>query len=227
VPSIAFRKNQLEDLLFRLAEQGKALNGSELVLLIRSDETTLEQTAVSQGWELVETSNCLSIELAEAPVISVPLGIRFVSVSQMIAEGIDWMRPLYQATLEINRDIPTELDAEDVSFEQFEALFQNEQVCPRDRMFAAMAGDSIVAFLRYQPNSVDATRARVEFGGTAREWRRKGVMTALKQFSHASLYRAGVRRLFTYNLGINPMVAINHQLGFQEHHRISTFRRSL
>src|SRR5207247_2317892 len=78
--------------------------------------------------------------------------------------------------------------------------------------FIALAGDEVVGYAALQ---VFGDEAHHGLTATRRDWRRRGVATALKRAEIAAAKRAGFKRLLTESEERNePMRRLNEKLGF-------------
>jgi len=106
--------------------------------------------------------------------------------------------------------------------------FQSAAFRPRLSMLALTEAGAVAAFL-LSTGSADPTRMTIGTIATRREWRRRGVATALIARTLAAYRAAGVR---TANLGVDAengsgAVGIYERMGFRAAQEASTFSRSI
>ena len=231
VPCGGMTVEEIKACLAFLRREATEVQARELLIPVRSDDPNLANVILNSDFSEIESSVRLErqLSIADAEVFAkTDLGdIRCSNFETLEAEGMAWMRPLYEATLEMTKDIPTQFEVEDFSYEAFQSQIGNPESAPRNLMFAALDGNKIVAYTRYEANAVDPTRIQPAFGGTVRSHRRQGIMTALKHFAFAQLYNSGARTVFSANLKNNPMLGLNESLGFKEIFRAAVFSIAL
>ena len=98
------------------------------------------------------------------------------------------------------------------TFEQWRSHEIDRPTRRPELCFIALAGDEVVGYAALQ---VFGDEAHHGLTATRRDWRRRGVATALKRAEIAAAKRAGFRRLITESEERNePMRRLNEKLGF-------------
>jgi GNAT superfamily N-acetyltransferase len=81
--------------------------------------------------------------------------------------------------------------------------------------FVALAGDEIVGYAGLMRWADDATKAENDLTVVRRDWRRRGLASALKERQIAWAAVNGIRTLVTYTqTGNESMQAVNARLGY-------------
>jgi mycothiol synthase len=81
--------------------------------------------------------------------------------------------------------------------------------------FVALADDEIVGYTALEPDDDVPWRAGHSITAVRRDWRRRGVATALKQEAIALASARGVRELYTWTQDVNAaMWRVNERLGY-------------
>jgi mycothiol synthase len=163
-----------------------------------------------RGYRIVGSEKVVALDLAaaDAPVPSPPPGIRVVSR----LERADLVEELFPIAVEAAEDIP---GAQGVPSLEFWRSLEVDRPTRDPRLFfIALAGDKPVGYA-----SLDTPGGGDGYHGLTavkREWRRRGVATALKRAEIAAAKQMGLRRLVTGSEERNtPMRTLNEKLGYQ------------
>jgi len=136
-----------------------------------------------------------------------PAGVRFVS----IAERPGLLRDAYELGVEGWADMATPMPVT-VSLD----VWLEEEATLPGGSFVALAGDAIVGYSGLCSTLEDDTTAEDGLTVVRREWRRKGLASALKRAELAWAARNGIRRVVTWTQqGNEGMRAVNERLGFR------------
>lgn len=154
-------------------------------------------------------------------------GVRLTTVDQLEKEGFDWITSLYHATWEMVQDMPRTHDAVQPTLDQYREMLMNRSVYVKDLMFVAIADEKIVAYSRVTPAETMPHLARTGLSGTARDYRRKGIITALKVMAIETTRYRGYTLLQTDNDARNPMYRLNLELGFTNRWNFLQYEKKL
>ena len=126
-------------------------------------------------------------------------------------EEPDLLDQMYTVAVQADEDIPgSEGGAQ--TFEQWRAHEIDRPTRRPELCFIALAGDEVIGYAALQ---LFGDEAHHGLTATRRDWRRRGVATALKRAEIAAAKRAGLRRLLTESEERNePMRRLNEKLGF-------------
>lgn len=142
-------------------------------------------------------------------------GVRILPVPQLAhdSQREDKLHALAQF---IRRDFPADIPANDQPFEQWRKDVMENPTMLLDGYFVAVdRGGEYIGYSNVTTDSGNPQRLWIKQTGTLREWRRKGVATALKVRGIAFARERGFATLRTGNDSANaPMLAINERLGF-------------
>ena len=153
-----------------------------------------------------ERAVVLDLDAVEPPAVVPPEGVRIVSR----AEEPDRLEGMYLVGVQADEDIPGSAGVQ--TFEQWRAHEIDKPNRRPELCFIALAGDEVVGYAALQ---VFGDEAHHGLTATRRDWRRRGVATALKHAEIAAAKRAGFRRLVTESEERNePMRRLNEKLGF-------------
>jgi mycothiol synthase len=187
-----------------LAAQKDELQGE-----VRADDDTSREYLERRGYRVVGGGKAVALDLAEveAPSPSPPAGIRIVSR----AERPDLTDALYPVGAEGAADIPGEPGRP--TYEQWRANDIDRPTREAKFFFIALAGDEPVGYATLDNYGRDAFHGLTV---VKRDWRRRGIATALKQTQIAAAKKAGFRRLVTGSEERNtPMRNLNAKLGYK------------
>jgi len=153
-----------------------------------------------------EKAVVLELEGIDPPEVEPPDGVRIVTR----AEEPDRLDGMYALATQADEDIPGSTGVQ--SYERWRSMDIDRPNCLPELCFLALAGDEVIgyAFLLAQ-----GSRAFHGLTVTRRDWRRRGVATALKHAEIATAKREGFERLLTESEERNePMRRLNEKLGF-------------
>ena len=153
-----------------------------------------------------EKAVVLELEPLDAPNVDPPDGVRIVTR----AEEPDRLDEMYALATQADEDIPGSAGVQ--SFERWRAMDIDRPNALPELCFLALAGDEVVGYAYLQESG---ERAFHGLTVTRRDWRRRGVASALKRAEIAAAKRAGFKRLLTESEERNePMRRLNEKLGF-------------
>jgi mycothiol synthase len=161
-----------------------------------------------RGFDAVggEKAVVLELEGIQPPEVDPPDGVRIVTR----AEEPDRLDEMYALATQAGEDIPGSTGEQ--SYERWRAMDIDRPNCLPELCFLALAGDEVIGYA-FLLDSGD--RAFHGLTVTRRDWRRRGVATALKRAEIAAAKREGYKRLLTESEERNePMRRLNEKLGF-------------
>jgi len=188
----------------RARELGKDMIQGE----VRESDSRSRAFLERRGYVQVGAEKALVLELIELdpPEVAPPEGVRIVSR----VEEPDRLEEMYAIANEGSEDIPGESGGQ--TFEQWLAHEIDKPNRQPEFSFLALAGDEVVGYAALQ---VSRDRAFHGLTVTRRDWRRRGVASALKRAEIAAAKEAGLERLFTESEERNePMRRLNEKLGY-------------
>jgi GNAT superfamily N-acetyltransferase len=141
-------------------------------------------------------------------------GIEIVALRDLQMRDPDWQRKLYDLDTTVSRDIPSIGEKREHPFESWKKSRLEGPTFDPDGWFVALDGDQYVGECE---GSVMLASDEFQNGvtGVRREYRRRGLATALKVHLITYARQRGVRQIVTNNASHNPMYQLNLQLGFQ------------
>ena len=193
----------------QVARLARGADRAELQGEVREDDLESRSFLERRGFRAVggEKAVALSLEAISTPVPQPPDGVRIVSR----AERPDLTDALYAIGADAAEDIPGSPSRP--TFEQWRAVDIDRPTRDPALFFIALAGDEPVGYA-----TIDNLGRDAYHGLTAvkRDWRRRGIATALKQAQIAAAKQAGFRRLVTESEERNiPMRNLNAKLGYR------------
>ena len=161
-----------------------------------------------------EQAVMLELSAVPSPEVAPPPGVRIVSR----AEEPDRLEGMYTVSVQADEDIPGSTGVQ--TFEQWRANEVDKPSRRPELCFIALAGDEVVG---YAGLHVFRELAFHGLTATRRDWRRRGVASALKRAQIAAAKQAGFERLVTESEERNePMRRLNEKLGFVPAPELST-----
>lgn len=145
-------------------------------------------------------------------------GIRIIPIATLAEERSDWKRDLHRLYVRLEADVPTKFPVLEMPFEDFEAMTLGRRLLA-DGFLVAMHGDRLIGLTEPQLVDDDPTAIAQEMTGVRREYRGRGIATALKAMTAIWATSSGYTSIRTDNAQSNAgMLAVNDRLGFERDH---------
>jgi mycothiol synthase len=200
--------------LYRVVSRhARSLGKAGLTVETREDDPDSIAWLERRGFTEVERQKAVALELDRADVVEPAPPVGVVVVSR--AERPDVERAMYAAALEAGKDVPG-LDGEhEPTFEQWLSIEVEPPSAKPEFSFVALAGEEVIGFASLRVFG-DPTTGYHALTAVVRDWRGRGVATALKRAQIEAACRAGLRRLVTESEETNaPMRRLNEKLGYR------------
>ncbi len=195
-------------LLADISARARRLGRDTLDGEVKESDTDSRAFFERRGFVQVGAEKAVVLELGDhepAPV-DPPEGVRIVSR----VEEPDRLEEMYDVSVQGEEDIPGNSGVQ--TFEQWRAHEIDKPVRKPQLMFLALAGDEVIGYAGLQDYGEEAFHGLTV---TRRDWRRRGVASALKRAEIAAAKEAGFERLLTESEERNePMRKLNEKLGF-------------
>ena len=201
-----------EQLLRRVSERGRDLGKQGLQLEVKEDDQHSIRFVERRGFQEVEREHEVALDLtalAEPPPIDPPPGVRIVPYT----EQPDLEHEMYRVDREASNDIPGLAATLDQTFEEWRIFAIERPSRDLELTFLAVADGRVVG-VAYLETYGD--RCIHNLTGVVREWRGRGVASAMKRAQIAGAHARGVKRLVTESQHENlPMRKLNEKLGYR------------
>ena len=151
-------------------------------------------------------------------------GIEFHSLACLQQHDPDWHAKLHEAWVEIDLDVPVPNEPKPMPVDEFDKMLNSPSFRPETNLIAVDNGSLAAGGPRFgpyvgltcvNPALSDSSVWDIWLTGVRRNWRRKGIATAIKLKSIAQARDMGGARFETGNEENNPMYDINIKLGFK------------
>ena len=195
-------------ILADLSERARALGKDQIQFEVKQIDEESRTFLERRGFECVggEEAVVLDLDGIEAPAVDPPPGVRIVSR----VEEPDLLEGMYAIGVQADEDIPGSDGV--MTFEQWKASEIDKPSRRPELCFIALTGDEVIG---YAALMVFGDEAHHGLTATRRDWRRRGVASALKRAEIAAAKNAGFKRLTTESEERNePMRKLNEKLGF-------------
>jgi len=195
-------------LLDDVRSRARAFGKDTLQGEVRESDPASREFLERRGFVQVGAEKAVVLDLGsfELPDVEPPPGVRIVTR----VEEPDLLAEMYAVGVQAEEDIPGSEGVE--TFEQWRSHEIDRPTRKPELCFIALADDEVVGYAALQ---VFGDEAHHGLTATRRDWRRRGVATALKRAEIAAAKRAGFRRLLTESEERNePMRRLNEKLGF-------------
>jgi mycothiol synthase len=192
-----------------LTQRARALGKDSLQVEVKESDAESRGFLERRGFVQVGAEKAVVLELddIDEPSAEPPPGVRIVSR----VDEPDLLDQMYAVGVQADEDIPGS-EGGSMTFEQWRAHEIDRPTRRPELCFIALAGDEVVGYAALQAFGDEAHHGLT---ATRRDWRRRGVATALKRAEIAAAKRAGFRRLLTESEERNePMRRLNEKLGF-------------
>jgi GNAT superfamily N-acetyltransferase len=142
-------------------------------------------------------------------------GIELISLAELPTRDPNWERQIYELDYVLMADVPLPEPYEKRPLAQFiEEEFASPTFLPGG-WIVALAGSEYVGLIALVKFGEDVQTLDIAITGVIRNYRRRGIATALKVRSIAFAQALGAKYIETNNEEHNPMYQLNLQLGFQ------------
>ncbi len=141
-------------------------------------------------------------------------GIEIAGLPALQARDPDWRRKLYELELLISADVPSTGGKQPHTFESWVAARLDGPAFDPEGWFVALDGDRYVGESQGCVNRAEPDHFQTGLTGVRRDYRRRGIATALKLYVIEYARRHGIARIVTNNDSRNPMYQLNLALGF-------------
>jgi len=195
-------------ILADLSERARALGNGQIQFEVKQIDEESRTFLERRGFECVggEEAVVLDLDGIEAPTVDPPPAVRIVSR----VEEPDLLEGMYAIGVQADEDIPGSDGV--MTFEQWKASEIDKPSRRPELCFIALTGDEVIG---YAALMVFGDEAHHGLTATRRDWRRRGVASALKRAEIAAAKNAGFKRLTTESEERNePMRKLNEKLGF-------------
>jgi len=195
-------------MLAELSRRARDLGKHELQGEVKESDDASRAFLERRGFRQVgaEKALALSLDGHEPASLDPPEGVRIVSR----VEEPDRLEGMYAVAVQADEDIPGSAGVQ--TFERWRAQEIDKPSRRPQLCFIALAGDEVVGYAALQVFGDEAFHGLT---ATRRDWRRRGVASALKRAEIHAAKEAGFRRLLTESEERNePMRRLNQKLGF-------------
>lgn len=193
-------------LLDALLEHLHGVGGSKATAFARFSEEGM-RWAEARGWSRVLAGPLIAVDPRTVPHVALPDGFRS---SSMLEAG---PQAVYGAVVEAARDEPRPDPIDNMPYDEFLRDWEQPDI-DLDASTVAYANDTVVAFAELR---IAGGRAQHGFTGTRREYRGRGLASAVKAAALQAAAARGVTRVTTSNAEENAaMRAVNRKLGFRQ-----------
>ena len=142
-------------------------------------------------------------------------GITFATLPELQQHDEHWLEALHELDWQLTQDEPLPYTPQKMPKEQFRKLFIESPVLLPDGWIVAVENGRYVGNSNVEKGTLPGGLS-TGFTGVLRDYRRRGLATALKALSIEWARQAGYRFIRTGNEENNPMLTLNKKLGFRE-----------
>lgn len=154
-------------------------------------------------------------------------GIRFVTAEELVGRDAGMLERLHQLACELEADTPQPGEYQPPTFDDWLKMTWESPTILRDGWIVAVDGENLAGFTLYSARGEDGRRLSVEMTGTARNYRRRGIASALKYKAIEYAMARGAEIVVTDNEENNPMFSINLAFGFTPKPAWASYEKSI
>jgi GNAT superfamily N-acetyltransferase len=198
-----------------LSQHARRLGRESLWGRVREDDAASRDFVRNRGFREAgrEYEVVLDTALADRSS-SAPDGIELAS----LADRPDLEQAVYEVDCEVGADVPRPEgdDFEGQPFARWREQYLEGPGAAPDALIAALAGDTVVGYTGLRRRGASSPVAENMLTAVRRDWRRRGIATALKREQVARAREAGIEQIFTTNDETNTgMRGVNARLGYR------------
>jgi mycothiol synthase len=198
-----------------LSEHARRLGRESLWGRVREDDAASRDFVGNRGFREAGREYEVVLDTALADTSSsAPDGIELVS----LADRPDLEQAVYEVDCEVGADVPRPEgdDFEGQPFARWREQYLEGPGAVRNAMIAALVGDEVVGYTGLRRRGASSPVAENMLTAVRRDWRRRGIATALKREQVARARAAGIEQIFTTNDETNSgMRGVNARLGYR------------
>jgi len=141
-------------------------------------------------------------------------GIEILSLTDLAQRDNGWERKVYELEMKLIQEVPRPSEFRPPPFDNYvKNEFEAPQFMP-DLWLIALDGDSYIGISSLFKSGEDIESLETGLTGVRREYRRRGLATALKSQNIEKAKILGTKQIQTSNEESNPMFQLNLRLGF-------------
>ena len=153
-------------------------------------------------------------------------GITLRTQAELQASDPEWLTKLHELDWQLVQDEPLPFTPKKVSIDEFKKMYLESLTVMSESWVVAVENGRYVGNSLLEKGSQPGVIS-TGFTGVLRDYRRRGLATALKAHTIEFAQAAGYQTIRTGNEENNPMLILNKQLGFTEHTANLAFEKRL
>jgi GNAT superfamily N-acetyltransferase len=142
-------------------------------------------------------------------------GIVIRTLPEQIEIDPGWQRAIYDLDWQLTLDEPSPQPPTRLPFEQYVHDFIEAHYVILEAWWVALHNGRYIGMTQLNRNQHDPNGFETGFTGTLRDYRRRGLATALKAIAIEYAQQQGAQTILTGNEENNPMYQLNVKLGFR------------
>lgn len=198
-----------------LSEHARLRGDSSLFGRIREDDAQSRRFAAARGFAEVSREHEVVLDVAEVDVSGEPpSGIVLVT----LAESPELEAAVYELDSEVAPDVPRPEgdDHDQMTFERWHEVYLEGPGAAPQTCIVALAGDEVVGYTGLRRRGASSPYATNLLTAVRRQWRRRGIATALKREQAIRARKLGIEKIYTGNDETNVgMRGVNARLGYR------------
>jgi GNAT superfamily N-acetyltransferase len=196
-----------------VVEWARAQGGTAFQVDVFESDVSTVRFWTHRGYEVVEREITIALDVESCEL---PRSKSSAFHITTLAERPDLLEAVYAVGAGSWGDVPAHTDQRIISFDEWHAYVTKNPMVSFDRMFIAIADGQAVGYAELQTMPLLPDIASHGYTGVLRDWRGRGVATALKRAQIRWAQDHGMRQLRTKNHEDNaPMRMLNERLGYR------------
>jgi mycothiol synthase len=210
------RRRGVGTALYRaLSEHARSRGDSALLGRIREDDAASRRFASTRGFAEVSREYEVVLDVVDADTSGEPPpDIELVT----LADRPDLEHAVYELDSEVAPDVPRPVgeDHEPWTFERWHEVYLEGPGAAPETCVIALARAEVVGYTGLRRRGASSPDATNLLTAVRREWRRRGIATALKREQAVQARKLGIKRIYTTNDEANTgMRGVNERLGYR------------
>jgi len=199
------------------------LDATTTISFTRSDRPSIAKAMEDHGYALSQTNpvSCLDVQTFCAEPFQARVakaeadGFKLLSLGEYARQvGERWKEVYWRFVMDVLQDVPMPVPFVEEPLDEFVKWVETRNWDLETR-YVALDGDRMAAVSEFEVRKADPRIGSTYLTGARREYRRRGLATALKAKALAHAKSMGLERLYTDNEESNPMYVLNLELGFK------------
>lgn len=197
---------------------------TELITIEKATDVAVVSILEARGWECAQRNPESRLHVTSfdpSPFLDAfrtvaDAGVDLFDASELARRDPNsWKQRYWRMIMDLVKDVPLPVAVDEMPYEEFAVFLEPPLFDPTTHWIAAK-GDQLVGVSEIAMNQVNPHLGSTHLTAVDRDFRRKGIATALKVKAIESAKERGAEWIYTDNEENNPMYQLNLALGFEK-----------